>query len=249
MVALPIFAEPDPTLAASDAALVELSKREKRRNYLGMSIIGHECSRRLWYDYHTDRREVFSSETLKRFADGHASEDVMAQRLRLVPGVTLMTVDPATGRQWEVSDFDGRFAGHMDGIIIGLLQAPRVRHVWEGKAVQEKSLTRFRALKDRLGEKNALAEWNPTYYAQAQCYMGYGGITRHYITVATPGVRDWDSARTEFDPETFAAIKDKARRILSAKVPLARLSEKPDWWACKFCHHRPVCHNLQEEQP
>ena len=39
------------------------------------------------------------ADTLKRFADGHASEDIMAARLRQTPGVTLITLDPETGRQ------------------------------------------------------------------------------------------------------------------------------------------------------
>ena len=247
MVALPQMPMPDPTLEAADAALVELSKREPRRRYLGMSAIGDACSRKLWYSYHTDRREVFTPQTLKRFADGHACEEVMANRLRMVRGVTLMTVDPATGKQWELTDWAGNFAGHMDGIITGLLQAPKAPHVWEGKAVNEKSFGHFKMLKLKLGEKATLAQWQAVYFAQAQAYMGYSGIKRHFLTVCTPGVRDWDSVRTEFDPEAFEAIKDKARRILDAKVPLARISNKPDWWQCGWCHHKTECHNLEDQ--
>lgn len=246
MVALPITIAIDPTLEAADAAMVEISKRERRRSYLGMSSIGDPCSRKLWYGYHTTHREVFTAETLKRFADGHASEDVMADRLRLVDGVTLMTVDPATGRQWELTDFDGRFAGHMDGKIIGLKQAPRTLHVWEGKAVNEKSFEKFKSLKRTLGEKDALKEWNGVYWHQAQSYMGYSKLTRSYMTVCTPGVREWDSVRTEFDPLAFEAIKDKAERILNAKVPLTRISNTPTWWQCDWCHHKTECHNLKE---
>lgn len=246
MVALPQLVSIDPTLEAADAALVELSKREPRRRYLGMSAIGDACSRKLWYGLNTDNREVFSPQTLRRFSDGHRSEDLMADRLRMVRGITLLTVDPDTGRQFEVSDYESCFAGHLDGKIIGLLQAPRTWHVWEAKTVNEKSFAQFKTFKMKLGEKQTLAEWNPVYHAQATCYLGYTGLTRHYLTVGTPGVRDWDSVRTEFDPVAFEAIKDKAKRILNARVPLARVSNNPDWWQCGWCHHKSVCHNLEE---
>lgn len=246
MVALPQMVMLDPTLEAADAALVELSKREPRRRYLGMSAIGDDCSRKLWYNFNLDKKEEFTAQTLKRFDDGHRSEDLIALRLRMVRGITLLTLDPDTGRQYEVSDHGGRFAGHLDGKILGLLQSPKTWHVFEAKSVNEKSFAQFKSLKFKLGEKNTLAEWNPVYHAQCQAYLGYTGLTRHYLVVSTPSVRDWDSVRTEFDPDAFAAIKDKARRILDAKVPLARVSNKPDFWQCGWCHHKAECHNLEE---
>lgn len=242
MAPLPPIRQECPTLQAADRALEERARQEPKRDYLGMSAIGHACERKLWYDMNDPLFENFKAETLKRFEDGHRSEALMALRLRMAPGVQLWTVDPETGDQFGCSDFDGRFRGHMDGVILGLHQAPKTPHVWEAKAVSEKKFKEFQKLKDQHGEKATLEKWDYVYWCQAQAYMGYFDLTRHYITVSTPGVREWDSARTEFDAAAFAKIKDKARRVLEARVPLAKLSNNPSWYQCKFCVYHARCH-------
>ena len=243
MAPLPPLALPDPTLAAADRALEGAETGKARRRYLGMSSIGDACERKLWISYHAYYTPApFDAATLKRFADGHASEDVLANRLRLVPGLTLMTVDPGTGWQWALSDYDGRFKGHMDGVMLGLIQAPTAWHVWEAKSTGEKKFGELSKFKAKLGEKQALKAWNPVYWTQAQCYMGYAGIDRHYLTACTPGARDWMSVRTEFDPIAFLQAKDKAARILNAKGPLARVSNDPSWFQCRMCEFAEPCH-------
>lgn len=242
MAPLPAIRQICPTLEAADRALEERAKKEPKRDYLGMSSIGHPCERKLWYDMHQPLFETFSAETLKRFEDGHRSEALMASRLRMVAGIQLWTVDPDTGDQFAATDFGGKFGGHMDGVILGLLQAPKTPHVWEAKAVSDKKFREFQKLKAELGEKATLAKWDHVYWTQAQAYMGYFDLARHYITVSTPGVREWDSARTEFDPAAFIKIKDKARRILEAPVPLAKISNNASWYQCKFCIYHARCH-------
>lgn len=232
----------DPTLEAADRELEARARREPRRDYLGMSAIGHACERKLWYDVHDPLAETFSAATLKRFEDGHRTEDLIAFRLRMVPGLQLWTVDPESGDQFECTDFDGRFKGHVDGVILGLHQAPQTPHVWEAKAVGEKKFAEFKKLKATHGEKGVLQAWDSVYWHQAQAYMGYFDLTRHYITVCTPGGRDWDSARTEFDLTAFLKIKDRARRVLEAKVPLAKVGTNANWWQCKWCHYTERCH-------
>lgn len=240
MAAIPNYAL-DPTLEAADRALEEAAKREPRRAYLGMSSIGNECERRLWFDVHDPLHEQHDAATLKRFDDGHRSEDIMAARLRMAPGIELWTVDE-DGKQFGCSDMDGRFKGHMDGVIRGLYQAPKTPHVWEAKATSEKKFAEFKKIKAKLGEKAALENWNYVYWTQAQAYMGYFDLTRHYLTVSTPSVREWDSARTEFDPVAFARIKDKAERILASPSPLAKISTNPAWHVCRWCHYHSRCH-------
>lgn len=242
MALLPPILQIDPTLEAADAALVAAERARPRRDYLGMSALGDACSRKLWYSYHDPIQEDFDAATLKRFADGHASEAVMINRLRLVPGLTLLALDPDTGRQWRYSDFDNRLAGHPDGFVLGLLQAPKTWHVWEAKSSGDKTFAKLVKLKAELGEKQALKAWNDTYHGQAQLYMGYAGLTRHWLVCCTPGVREWISVRTEFDPVEFERLKDKAKRILEARAPLAKLSNDPSWYACKWCHYHERCH-------
>lgn len=240
MVALPDRL--DPTLAAIDRELERRAAEEPRRQYLGASAIGRECERALWYGVQPGvPREEWNAASLKRFEDGHRSEAVLIERLRMLPGIELHTQDDQ-GNQYGFEDYGGRFAGHVDGLIRGILQAPSTEHIFEAKAVNEKKFAEFLKLKDSVGEKETLKNWDYTYWAQAQVYMGYFDLTRHYLVVMTPGARDHASCRTEFDREGFVMLREKARRILAATEPPARISERPEFFKCKFCEFREVCH-------
>ena len=248
MAPLPANAFSDPTLEAADRAMEAAARKETPRDYLGFSAIGHPCSRKLWYDLHLDgSAKPHSASTLKMFADGHASEAIQARRFRMVDGVTLWIVDPDTGRQFGFSDLDGRFKGHMDGAIYGLLQAPKAWHVWEHKCANEKKQAKLLSFKSSLGEKAALQAWDPVYYAQAVLYMHYSGMDRHYLTCASPGTRHTISVRTNADTAFALVLRDKAERILNARAPLAKLSNDPAWWQCRWCEHHARCHGVASE--
>lgn len=244
MALLPPIAQVDPTLEAADAALVAKQRMEERRRYVGFSSIGHTCERLNWYRFHTDHREVFDAATIRRFESGHQGEDIMASRLRAVPGVTLLTANPDTGRQWrfEDPDMEGKFAGHADGVILGLLQSPKTWHVWEHKQTNPKKFAELAKLKASEGEKGALKKWDLTYYGQGMLYCFYSGITRHYLTCSTPGERETISVRTNEDPEHAMMLRDRAKRIINARAPLAKISNNPAWYVCRFCSFHGVCH-------
>jgi hypothetical protein len=163
----------------------------------------------------------------------------------MVPSIQLHVMDDQTGGQFRLEDFEGRFAGHMDGAILGLIQAPQTWHVFEAKVCSEKKFKELNDLKAKLGEKQALEAWNPTYYGQAVSYMSYSGMTRHYLVAATPGVRDLTSVRTNENPVYAAELRSKAERILNARSPLAKISEDPSWWQCRMCQWNGVCHGQE----
>lgn len=236
----------DPTLLAADRALeAQAAEQGWRSQKLGMGEVGGACQRRMWYNFRWAFREVFDAVALKRFADGHKSEDTQAERLRLVEGIDLETLDPVTGKQFTYIDVDGHAKGKCDGRIRGLLQAPVKLHIWEAKAVSEKKLTEFRKIKADLGEKDTLKKWDPTYYAQGQLYMHYEGTDRHYTTVSSPGMRDWDSCRTDYDHAFAVMLKARMNRIIKSNEPLDKVSDKPDWFECKMCPMRGVCHESE----
>lgn len=233
----------DPTLDAADRALEAKENAAKPRGYLGMSGIGHSCERSLWYGWRWCSVVRHNAATLKRFADGNHGEDVQAARLRLVDGVTLITLDPDTGRQIALGDDSGHLKGHMDGAILGLIQAPQTWHVFEHKQVDEKKQAKLAKLKAELGEKNALAAWDETYHAQAVLYMHFSGMTRHYLTCSTPGGRSTISVRTEEDPALALRLLAKAARIIAADKPPARISDDSSYYLCRWCPHSGICHS------
>lgn len=242
MTSLKDILHSDPTLEAADRALELKSTEEKPRGYLGMSQIGDSCSRKLWYSFRWAGREAFDHLTLKRFADGHRTEDLVIDRLKLVEGLDIVSLTHLGG-QIRVTDQKGFFSGHLDGTVEGLLQAPKTKHVLEVKCTSEKKFAEFKRIVASLGEKKALRKWNPTYYAQAQCYMHYTGLKRHWTVVATAGGRDWTSCRTEYNEADALQLVAKAKRIIGAEQPPERISNSPSWYECKWCTFSGVCHD------
>lgn len=236
----------DPTLAAIDEALVARIEADEARGYLGMSAIGDECEARLWFNFRLVLKPKFTAKGARAIEDGHRGEDLMAERLRMVPGLRLWTVDERTGQQFRVQDLGGHFSGGMDGVMSGLLQAPKTPHVWEHKVSNRwGDLVKLRGD----NEKSALQAWNGTYYAQAQMYMHYNHLTRHYLTCDSPGGRDSVAVRTDYDRDVANGLINKAHRIITSQAPLARLSENPSWYQCKLCPVSSVCRGKELPRP
>lgn len=227
----------DPALALADAAITA-SQEPRFRAYLGMSQIGNECSRSLWYNFRWVMKPAFDAATLKRFEDGHRSEAVLISRLKAVDSLEVHDLDE-NGKQFGFTDFGGHFRGHMDFVILGLPQAPAKWHVGEAKASEK--WTDLDKARTSVGEKGALLKWNPTYYGQAVLYMDYAGIDRHYLVATSPGARKETAVRTDADPAHALVLKQKAERIIFAPRPLDRIGG-PDSFACRWCDFADICH-------
>jgi hypothetical protein len=233
-----------PTLQKVDEAMEAEQLKEKRRGYLGMSSIGHACDRKLWNDFRFVKRNVFDAATLRKFEDGHKSEDIMADRLRMVDGIQLHTLND-NGEQFGFQDVKGHFRGHMDGAIKGILEAPRTWHVWEHKACDRVVKNKLEKAVATQGEKDALKHWNETYYAQAVLYMYYSEMKRHYLTVSCSGTRTHISVRTEANKSYAKRLMHRAADIITTDQPPLKVSDDPDYFVCKNfgCTYRDICHS------
>lgn len=235
----------DPTLSALDAAIVErLAKEWRPRPYLGASALGYACERRSWLSFRWVSVDIPDALGSRRIEDGHRGEVVVAQLLNAVPGVTLVTHDEQ-GRQKGFVDLGGHLRGHWDGEITGLIQAPKTPHVWECKIVGEKQYAALAKAKIDHGEKKALVRWNEVYYAQAQLYMHYAGLPRHYLVAGGAGARQLQSVRTDYDEIDTARLRAKAERIIFSPRAPQRVSENPSWYQCQGCSHHGLCHEQQ----
>ena len=231
----------DPTLAEVDRVAEERAAAEPRREYLGASGLGDKCERKVWYQFNGYPSAPRRASLIYAAEDGHRSEAVMAGRLRMVPGIELWTADES-GKQFGFTDYDRKFGGHIDGVIKGLRQAPTTPHIWENKAVNEKRLAEFKKARDAHGEKATLVNFDFKWFTQAQLYMGYFDLTRHYLTACAAGARGAVSCRTEFDPAFFQATRAKAKRIIDATEPPTRIASDASFYYCKWCEFREACH-------
>ena len=237
----------DPTIARLYTSL-ERAQDTTPRNYLGMSAMGEPCDRKLWYDFRQLTRPKFAAKTLCAFADGHYSEDVTAERLKAVEGITL-EVDNGEGEQIGFVDFGGHFRGHMDGQILGVSEAPKVWHVWEHKCSAEKTYKKFTKALETLPPAEVLEAWNLKYFAQAQLYMHYSGMKRHYLTVSLAGSREYSAVRTKYQAHVGERLKDRASDIIASNKPLDKITLKTDSFECRFCDHKPICHSNEIPAP
>jgi len=214
-----------------------LPENDWRRPHLGASQIGDEnCLRHLWYSFHWAQAPGFEGRILRLFETGQREEERVIANLRAI-GMRVEAVDPSTGEQWRVTFAGGHIGGGSDGAVLGVIEAPKTWHLLEVKTSNER---RFKEL-CKLGVREA----QPGHYAQMQIYMLGLGLTRAlYICVH----KDTDTIYTErvpFDREYAEALIRKAATVVDAPQPLSRISEDPAWHECKFCSHRPICHERQ----
>lgn len=243
MVNIPQYG--DPTLRAMLKA-VEDTQQFENRDYVGASGIGDPCARKIWYQYNKFPRKKSSSIGLVAADSGYYAEDKTAERLRLLPFIELHT-HMENGEQYGWEAEGGKMQGHVDGLIRGLLQAPKAIHIWEHKDKDHKKFADFQNKKSNFGEKDTLRNWDETYYGQAQINMHHmrnNGmkIDRHYMTVSYAGARKYDSCRTDYNEAEALRLDDKARKIIDATQPPPRINEKKDFFICRWCDFKDTCH-------
>lgn len=225
---------PAPTRDAIFAAY-EADRDDGFRPHLGASQIGKSCERALWYDFRWATPARFPGRILRLFETGQLEEARLVRNLRRT-GATVLNVDPETGRQWRVEAHDGHFGGSLDAVALGLLEAPKTWHVVEFKTHALKS---FRELVAR-----GVVEAKPQHAAQMQVYMALTGLTRALYVAVCKDTDDLHVERVRADRKQAERLLAKARRIIEAARPPARISEDPAWWECRFCDHHAVCHDV-----
>lgn len=212
------------------------------RGYLGMSGVGNDCKRALWYGYRFVTYPHFPAETLLKFADGHNSEDITADRIRAALPESRLVTHTAAGEQLPFSDINGHFRGHCDGIALNLPEFPDQWVIWEHKCSDRVTVNKLVRAVDKHGEDKALANWNYVYYVQAILYMYYGKLDQHIMTVSHSGSRDYVQVITPANNYQAEAVIGIAKQVIASDKPLAKLRDDPEYYKCKWCDHSEVCH-------
>ncbi len=196
-----------PTVAKLFAHL-EQTQDTSRRTYLGASVLGDECERRLWDNFRwLFPAEIFDGQKLSIFETGHRWEARLVEMMKAA-GFDLHDVDPETGDQFAVRFAGGHGGGHLDGEATNVPEAPKTVHVVEFKTHKDKSF------KDLL--KKAVRESKPTHHAQMQTYMGLRHRTRALYLAVNKNDDTLYAERVDFDPVEFARLMLKAERIVTS---------------------------------
>lgn len=226
------------TIAAIYAAIVK-AESEPPRAHLGASVLGHECRRKIWYGWRWCVEADHSGRVLRLFRRGRLEEAQFVRDL-VAAGVTVHDRDER-GQQFQFSDVGGHVGGSMDAAGIGFPERPKTWCVVEFKTHGAKS---FAAL-----VKDGLEKSKPEHRAQCMLYMHWSGMKRAmYLAVN----KDTDEIYVEcvrYDKEAAERLIAKAHAIVTAPEPLERLSEKPEFFTCRMCDARRVCHERRLPPP
>jgi len=209
---------------------------EQPRGYLGASIIGHGCSRYLWYTFRSCCKPEFSGRMYRLFDTGDLEEKRFVSDLRSI-GATVHDMDES-GLQFSVSALGGHFSGHIDGCALNIPEAPKAWHVTEFKTHCNKSFAKLR--------KEGVQKAKPMHYAQMQVYMGLTGMTRALYLAVNKDTDELYSERVHFDKELFDSLMKKAESIITSNQPPERISSRPDYYECSYCDAKKICWGSEE---
>ncbi len=232
MAALPASTQTSPTVTAIYAWWE--GKFEAPRMYLGGSQIGRECEREQWFSFRwCATGKGFDGRMLRLFNRGHREEPVFIDELRGI-GLKVHDIDPSTGKQFRFSAVGGHFSCGIDGVALGVLEAPKTWHLLEMKTSNAKAFTAM--------QKDGVLKAKPEHHAQMQVYMHTAQLTRALYLMVNKDNDEIYAERVRYDEDAAQRLITKAERIVYASEPLPRLSEDPAFWKCKFCSFANTCH-------
>jgi ribosomal protein S27E len=208
------------------------TKQEDWRNHLGASLIGRECSRELWYSFHWATRNRFDGRMLRLFNRGHLEEPRMIAML-LTIGCQVWQVD-ANGKQFRVDGHRGHFGGSLDGVVLGIPEAPDQPVLAEFKTHGEKSFLKLQ------GEGVMKAKWE--HFVQMQIYMGKNNLQLAIYMAVNKNTDELHAELVQFDQREYDRALARSVAIIEAVEPPPKLNPSPGFFKCKCCDHHKVCH-------
>lgn len=204
----------------------------KKRHYLGMSSIGSQCERSLWYGFRGFTPNPLDGKTQLIFELGDHIEQIQINWLEKA-GYRI------TNRQDTYSDHNGFFRGHPDGIIHGVTSKP---HIYDAKSCNKKALEAIK----KLGMKEA----KPIYYAQAQMMMHYAELDRAIYIFTCKDNCELYAERFYYNKDEAQSLIDKAKRIITAETAPSKIHEETiddelDF-TCQWCNYNLICKYPEE---
>ena len=214
---------------------------QKTRGYIGASLLGHPCERRIWLDWKGEKptKGLAPNELLEegkrqeKFDRGRHEESRLIKAL-IKSGYILLNT------QASFSAFDGNFKGHVDGII---LDTELNKYILEIKSCQERY---FKA-----ASKNGVQRTWHTYYVQCQMYMHFFDIGNTLFLAVNKNNGEIYQEILKKDEEEIAKSLLKITRIISHgnKIPATLVANDapPPKMPCQYCEFVNFCYPKWEK--
>lgn len=230
----------DPVNIAINMAVEQSSlakhANDMPRGYLGASLIGDECARKIQFEWMTG--SSFPARVRSIFARGHYFEAESRQQL-IEAGFMF---EPSIEKLGFVAA-DGLMAGHADGIIV---RAPdevtlATPAIWECKGLNAKNA--------RAVERDGLNKVFPKYASQVSLYQSVlGAANPALVTIVNADTCERLHFTVTFDARLAQEASDRAVDIIKATRAgelLPRLDPSCEDFRCKMCSHRDRCERYE----
>lgn len=228
-----------------DVTLAEKSmKAEKPRNYLGASLVGNPCERKIWYEYNgVPKSDQIDGKTWRIFGRGHTME---TQIVRWLQKVGFEITDEEDGKQLGFKNED--IAGHIDGLVTKSphsdVSAPCILEI---KTVGNNSFKKM--------ESKGIEYSRPEYYAQINLYMHFMGYTENpgmFVVLNSDNMKLYVEM-IDYNESVVEDLLNKARKIKETDDVghLGRMYEFyknsfPCFWFSGCCSYWMQCKKDQE---
>jgi hypothetical protein len=220
------------TLEALDTIL-EVRQGGGFRKHLGASVLGEPCARKVWYTFRWAKQVRFKARMLRLFDRGNLEETRFKDWLRKA-GIHVVDIDPKTGQQYRIEDFDGHLGGSGDSLLFDTPDFPGEWVLGEFKTHSDK----YFKIVSKGVKKNFFK-----HYVQMQLYMGKFGLRAAIYFAINKNDDDIYAEIVPFDQEVYDKYLERGGKIIYAQSPPARISESSAWYECKFCDYSLICHN------
>jgi len=207
---------------------------------LGASQVGRPCERALWYSFRHCCRPEFDGRMYRLFERGNLEEPRVVKDLRAI-GCVVHEVDESTGKQFRVTALGGHLSGRLDGAVLKVPEAPKTWHVLEIKTHSAKS---FKALVSK-----GVEEAKPEHFAQVMLYMHLTGMKRALYIAVNKDTEELYTERIRHSKDTAELLVERARRVIFSQAPPDRISDRPDYYLCKWCDARDICFGTEAPEP
>lgn len=223
----------------------EATYADGHRTHLGASIIGHECSRYLWYVFRWISEEKFNGRMHRLFNRGHQQEPLLWGYLRGI-GCQVWDLDES-GNQYRMSAVMGHYGGSIDAVA----KLPAHYNVPGPMLVSCKTNGTGAGFNNLSNDGVKMSK--PQHYAQESAY-GRAFNIKHALYVNTNKNDDDQYIEVvELDFKLAEQLEQKAERIILAQEPPSRLSESPAFMTCKQCwfgnDRTGICFNKPGHSP
>jgi hypothetical protein len=203
------------------------------RTYLGASMLGDPCLRRIVYHYRGAPAKEPEGRMRRIWARGHAAEARLIHQLRRA-GFTVID-HGKDGRQIGFKQAGGRIAGHIDGVVTAGPADLPYPLLLELKCLNNKSWNDLR--------KRGLAASKEIYNSQIHLYMGYLQLSNCLFGAENADTCELLWSIIPYDVAEAQRVSDRGVSVLHSgdgSLP-PRISNDPNFWKCRMCERSDIC--------